>query len=78
MWSIESLPSICFSCGIFGHLKEACSQGSTGTVSKLTSNNTLGQNKSTVTKEFVAVQNKVEVENYREWMAVNRRQHRQN
>lgn len=72
----ESLPLICSKCGRFGHLKEGCVRGSMSHDmendggSKQDGNLVVGE---TTLKKTVAIHDKVKMEEFGEWMVVDRR-----
>lgn len=69
----ESLPSICFNCGRFGHMKEVCPYASLGKESEEERSNMNENIISTPTKDSLKVQEQVDKEEFGDWVVVEHR-----
>lgn len=72
----ESFPLICFQCGRFGHLKEGCPHGDMGR--NMGNDRVSDQKRNTEEKvesnnKKIEVHDKVEKEDFGEWMVMDRR-----
>lgn len=73
----ESLPSICFNYGLFGHMKDVCSYDLRTNDVEARVGDVTGHQRSEVLKIASKVIERLESEKFGEWMVVERRQRRQ-